>query len=118
MNRRLFIKTLSLLIGSLSFRLFSEQEKELISFNHGVASGDPTNSHVILWTKLTKKKKNKIKVFWEVSLNENIESTINSGIFFAKPEDDFTVKVDAKIPIKFNGKKKVKSRVAHDATKK
>ena len=50
-------------------------------------------------------KKSKIKVLWEVSLNKNFESTINSGIFFAKPEDDFTVKVDAKIPSKFNGKK-------------
>ena len=105
MNRRLFIKSLSLLIGLLTFRLFSEQVKELLFFNHGVASGDPTNSHVILWTKLTKKKKNETKVLWEVSLNENFESTINSGIFFAKPEDDFTVKVDAKIPSKFNGKK-------------
>ena len=105
MNRRLFLKALSLLIGSLTFRLSSEQVKELVSFNYGVASGDPTDSHVVLWTKLTKQKKTKVKVLWEVSLDKNFESTINSGTFLAKPEDDFTVKVDAKIPSDFNGKK-------------
>ena len=89
MNRRLFIKTLSLLIGSLTLRLSSEQVKELVSFNYGVASGDPTDSHVVLWTKLTKQKKTKVKVLWEVSLDKNFESTINSGTFLANPEDDF-----------------------------
>ena len=54
---------------------------------------------------MTKQKKTKVKVLWEVSLDKNFESTINSGTFLAKPEDDFTVKVDAKIPSNFNGKK-------------
>ena len=64
MNRRLFIKTLSLLIGSLTFRLSSEQVKELVSFNYGVASGDPTDSHVDFMDKIDQAEENsKLKFY-------------------------------------------------------
>ena len=67
MNRRLFFKALVLTIASFSFKIFPSTKKETISFDYGVASGDPTNTHVILWTKLTTPSSLNQEVSWEVS---------------------------------------------------
>ena len=52
MNRRFFIKSLLFFLSSISFKIFPQNKKQ-VSFDHSVASGDPTNSHIILWTKIT-----------------------------------------------------------------
>ena len=54
MKKRSFLKSLLLIIGSFPLKIFSYQNKENITFDYGVASGDPTNSHIILWTKISK----------------------------------------------------------------
>lgn len=103
MNRRFFIKSLLFFVSSLSLKVFSLNKKEPISFDFSVASGDPTNSQVILWTKLTSNDPIEIDVEWEVSNDASFKSIINSGTSLAKPINNHTVKVDAEIPIEFNG---------------
>ena len=67
MNRRLFIKSLLFFLSSLSFKLLASNNKANISFDYGVASGDPTNDQVILWTKISTEELVEKAVIWEVS---------------------------------------------------
>ena len=52
MNRRLFLKSLSLLFFVPALAAFQKKINK-VKFLHGVASGDPTNSKVIIWTRVT-----------------------------------------------------------------
>ena len=104
MDRRLFFKTLVLTIASFSFKIFPSTKKQTVSFNFGVASGDPTNTHVILWTKLSGVINSLQEVSWEVSSDRNFQNIISQGVTAALKQNDYTVKVDAKIPMIFNGK--------------
>ena len=61
MERRSFIKFLGFL-SIFNTKLFSQNNNEKVSFNHGVASGDPTHSNIIIWTKITKNTNLKIDV--------------------------------------------------------
>ena len=103
MKRRQFLRTLGILLVLLPFRIFPFSQDKKISFKYGVASGDPTNSNVILWTKLTGVESKKKKVRWEVSDQKDFSRIIAKGHVTAKLSDDFTVKVDARIPDQFNG---------------
>ena len=105
MNRRFFIKSLIFFLASFSLKLSSFSKKKSISFDYSVASGDPTNTHVILWTKITPFRKREYLVKWEISSDSNFNKLIADGSTTAKPFNDYTVKVDAKIPSSFNGKK-------------
>ena len=62
MHRRSFIKLMGLILSILNIRIFgyNTSNSEIISFEHGVASGDPTKNKIILWTKITKTSKNTI----------------------------------------------------------
>ena len=105
MNRRFFIKSLFFFLSSLSFKILASNKKGSVSFDYGVASGDPTNTQVILWTKLSTEDVTAQPVFWEVSENTSFNKIIASGFSEAKPFDDYTIKVDAKIPLEFNARK-------------
>ena len=104
MNRRVFFKILFFLFASLSLKVFSQSKIKSIYFSHGVASGDPTNTHVILWTKLSGDLATQQEVVWEVSSDRSFNNIIAQGESIAYSENDYTVKVDAKIPMIFNGK--------------
>ncbi len=114
MNRRLFIKSLLFFLSSLSFKLLASNNKANISFDYGVASGDPTNDQVILWTKISTEERVEKAVIWEVSPDTSFKKIIASGFAKAKPIDDFTVKVDAKIPLEYNAKKIYYRFKSHD----
>ena len=103
MQRRSFLKLLSFLLTTFSFKLNSSNNNEKIFFNHGVASGDPTNTNVIIWTRITKVSKSSINVNWQISDDKNFQKIIASGKTKALAYKDFTVKVDAEIPKKYNG---------------
>ena len=93
MNRRLFFKALLLTIASFSLRIFPSIKKEPISFDYGVASGDPTNTHVILWTKLSTPSSSNQEVNWEVSSDKDFLNTIANGSYISEKENNFIVKV-------------------------
>ncbi|MEM8894669.1 MAG: alkaline phosphatase D family protein [Bacteroidota bacterium] len=67
----------------------------LAPFYHGVASGDPTQDAVIIWTKLTPSDSiPEAKGTWEVSSGEDFSSITKSGEYTTGPERNYTVKVD------------------------
>ena len=104
MNRRFFIKSLLFFLSSISFKIFPQNKKQ-VSFDHSVASGDPTNSHIILWTKITANNLIDVEVDWELSDDTSFRNIISSGSSIAKLINNHTVKVDAEIPLEYNGQK-------------
>lgn len=65
-------------------------------FYHGVASGDPTENRVILWTRVTLPTDiDKASVSWELAEDSTFSSLINKGDTITDSEQDFTVKIDA-----------------------
>ena len=102
MQRRFFIKLLGLTVSVFNTRLLSQDINEKVLFNHGVASGDPTHDRVIIWTKITKNTNKKINVNWQISNKEDFSNIIDKGLTRTHSYKDFTVKIDAKIPLKYN----------------
>jgi alkaline phosphatase D len=64
-------------------------------FRHGVASGDPLEDRVILWTRITPKRPRPVAVRWVIAEDERLRQVVNQGVVTALPDRDFTVKVDA-----------------------
>lgn len=105
-NRRLFLKGLTFFSLALPLKIYPfPKENKFVSFKHGVASGDPTQSNIILWTKLSDVQANTALVTWQISEYKNFSSLIAQGKTRTDSFKDFTVKVDAKIPKKYNGLK-------------
>ena len=71
----------------------------LISFAHGVASGDPYASSVILWTRITPPEgtAGQVDVSWQVSRSAGFEAgaIVDSGTFGTSADRDWTVKLEA-----------------------
>ncbi len=68
-----------------------------LSFLHGVASGDPREDRVILWTRVTPADPDSaglIAVDWLLASDPELSQTVRSGRFVTSAERDFTVKVD------------------------
>lgn len=65
-------------------------------FLHGVASGDPLQDKVILWTRLTPVDLSaRLKVTWEIATDDQFKLNLKTGVVQTTKTDDFTVKVDA-----------------------
>ena len=64
-------------------------------FEHGVASGDPTSSSVILWTRASVSDAGaELDVWFEVALDQAFERRVEAGWFATDGSRDYTVKVD------------------------
>jgi alkaline phosphatase D len=75
--------------------LVSALDESLKPFYHGVASGDPTNNAVVIWTRITPEHSiEKIDVEWELATDEGFSHLVSSGKYTTGPYRDFTVKVD------------------------
>ncbi|WP_434362237.1 alkaline phosphatase D family protein [Parasalinivibrio latis] len=64
-----------------------------VKFDHGVASGDPTETSVIIWSRVTTDAPY-MPVRWEVSRNRRFRGVAAKGIVQTDSSRDFTVKVD------------------------
>ncbi|MFC6288242.1 alkaline phosphatase D family protein [Nocardioides sp. GCM10027113] len=72
-------------------------------FAHGVASGDPEPTGVVLWTRVTPTPEAtpgsgrgpRVTVRWEVARDADFRDVVRSGSFQTSPGRDHTVKVDA-----------------------
>lgn len=65
------------------------------SFEHGVASGDPDASSVVLWTRVTPDAAATIDVEWVVSEDAELTRIVDGGVFQTNADRDYTVKVVA-----------------------
>ena len=94
MKRRQALKISSIGAISLSASIGSSCSKNVYFFHHGVASGDPLNDRVILWTRVTPQQAGPIEVILEVSENKNFSSIIFSKKLQTSSLSDYTIKYD------------------------
>ena len=67
-----------------------------VNFEHGVASGDPLQDRVILWTRLSPNDSSaRLEVIWEIALDQQFKQIIKTNKVITTAAQDFTVKVDA-----------------------
>ena len=63
-------------------------------FRHGVASGDPDEHSVVLWTRVTSPEPDRTSsVRWELATDEGFTNVLSAGRFRTGPARDHTVKV-------------------------
>jgi len=75
----------------------TSKESEDISFLHGVASGDPLDDKVIIWSRITPSKEIEGKdydVIYEVAHDKEFSNIFRSGTVKTSSEKDYTLKVD------------------------
>ena len=88
---------LSLSAGFTGCNDSSDQEtaRLQVNFEHGVASGDPLQDRVILWTRLTPNDSSaRLQVTWEIALDQQFKQVVNANKVITAAAQDFTVKVD------------------------
>ncbi|QBF82672.1 alkaline phosphatase [Shewanella maritima] len=64
-------------------------------FNHGIASGDPAQDAVILWTRVTPEIEGEVSLAWEVATDEDFSQLVTNGSTTTNSDRDYTVKIDA-----------------------
>ncbi len=83
----------ALLLLAVGFALFGGPGR--VSFEHGVASGDPLSDRVVLWTRVTPlESRRKVRVTVEVASDEKFASIVHSSVETAAAKSDYTVKTD------------------------
>lgn len=66
-------------------------------FYYGVASGDPLQTQLIIWTKIEPTKKtDELLVNWEIATDSFFRIDNQQGKILATTQSDFTVKIDVK----------------------
>lgn len=70
--------------------------KHHVAFKHGVASGDPLQDRVILWTRISPEDTSlRLNVIWEMATDQTFKTIVNTGTVQTSKAQDFIVKVDA-----------------------
>ena len=82
-----------LLVAGLRSRAGSTQPEPV--FRHGVASGDPTNDGIILWTRVSGVASQAAQVDWQIAEDPEMTRIVASGHTTTDVSQDFTVKIDA-----------------------
>lgn len=96
LSRRDFIKAVSSGAVATTLTACGSDDSDATptgSFEYGVASGDPTQTQVIIWTRVTTAA-SYVDVTWQVSKAEDFSTVEQSGTFTTDTSRDFTVKVD------------------------
>lgn len=71
-----------------------DDDRVAVRFDHGVASGDPETTRVIVWTRATPSKDTALSIGWEVATDAGFLHIVQAGTFATDASRDFTVKVD------------------------
>ncbi len=69
-------------------------DADLAPFYHGIASGDPLQDRVIIWTKVTPAHHHAVNVVWRVSDRADMSNTLYDGQLLVDSTNNYTVKVD------------------------
>ncbi|WP_447469507.1 alkaline phosphatase D family protein [Vibrio harveyi] len=96
LSRRDFIKAVSSGAVATTLTACGSDDSDATptgAFEYGVASGDPTQTQVIIWTRVTTAA-SYVDVTWQVSRSEDFSTVEQSGTFTTDTSRDFTVKVD------------------------
>ena len=65
-----------------------------VSFDHGIASGDPAQTSVILWTRVTTEAPGAVPVTWIVARDPEFKQVVKRGAATTSAERDHTAKVE------------------------
>ena len=70
--------------------------KLVVAFGHGVASGDPLQDRVIIWTRVTHTESTaqQVPVAWKVATDAAMTQVVASGTVVTTEDVDYTVKID------------------------
>lgn len=68
-------------------------DERLEPFYHGVASGDPTATSVILWTRITPRTSGSIEIAWRIAKDTAFTNILQSGTISTDSSKDYTAKV-------------------------
>jgi len=93
-SKLFFLSSLIVLLISCN----SEESIQLTKnpFVHSVASGDPLNTAVIIWTRVTADSLDKVSVKWQVAEDLEFKKIVKKGKATTNADRDYTVKVDVK----------------------
>ena len=105
MNRRELIQKTLAGFGALSLPISltacgddadsNTQPNTQVQFLHGVASGDPLQTQVIIWTRVTPTDSSaRLEVQWDVAKDADFKNITATGKVLTTAAQDFTVKVD------------------------
>ena len=64
-------------------------------FQHSVASGDPLQDRVVLWTRVTTDAADPVELTWRVARDRELRDVVREGTTTSDPDADHTVHVDA-----------------------
>ncbi|MFT6756736.1 MAG: alkaline phosphatase D [Chitinophagales bacterium] len=94
LSRRVVLKGLSAVLAApLAYRVQARSLNTGTSFfRHGVASGDPDQTSLVIWTRVTSTS-SQPQVKWEIAMDANFSRMIQSGSKQTNADRDFTVKV-------------------------
>ena len=67
-----------------------------LSFDHGVASGDPLDDGFILWTRVSGASGGSLPVRWLLANDPDMREVVRQGIAWTDDWSDYTVKVDVR----------------------
>lgn len=97
LSRRRFLTISAAMLGALAVRGMPVHAAAPAHFTHGVASGDPLQDRVILWTRVLpgSGEAQPVTVRWEVASDQRFNNIVAHGETQTGPARDFTVKVDA-----------------------
>lgn len=65
-----------------------------LTFEHGVASGDPTHDRVVIWTRVTPERVGPVPVRWILARNRELTDVVKTGVIETSEARDYTVKAD------------------------
>jgi alkaline phosphatase D len=65
-----------------------------VSFNHGVASGDPGANQVVIWTRVSPERPGPVPVRWIVARNRELTDVVKTGVIETNEARDYTIKAD------------------------
>jgi alkaline phosphatase D len=94
MKRRQAIKISSIGAIGITALINTGCSKNTFFFNHGVASGDPLEDRVILWTRVTPRQSGPLEVILEISEKENFSKIVFSKKLQTSSLKDYTIKYD------------------------
>ncbi len=86
----------SALLGSFAQQHRITLNPFLKPFYHGVESGDPSEDHIIIWTRVTPDTgaTGDVEVFWQMATDTNFTNVVNYGKTVATEANHYCVKVD------------------------
>ncbi|MDL0431022.1 alkaline phosphatase D family protein [Marinobacter sp. TBZ242] len=104
LSRRDFLKASAMGMGAvvistgLAGCVLDSKDKREISFSQGVASGDPLQDGVVLWTRAVPNDRSgrDVDIAWEVATDSGFRDLTHSGRTRTSASHDYTLKVDVR----------------------